>query len=133
MGLDCSHDAFHGAYSAFNNLRRTMLMALGGWGYGHDDSAPDRVGMWCFPEGMDSDTHPGLWELFAHSDCDGDIPPDICALLAKELRVLAPMMRKYEYECWGHILRDGGYEACVIRFAEGCEAAAKKQESLRFR
>lgn len=30
MGLDTSHDAFHGAYSAFNRLRQEVSRARGG-------------------------------------------------------------------------------------------------------
>ena len=30
MGLDVSHDAFHGAYSAFNRLRQFVCAATGG-------------------------------------------------------------------------------------------------------
>lgn len=38
MGLDISHDAFHGAYSAFNSLRQEVAHAVGG-SYG-----PHRLG-----------------------------------------------------------------------------------------
>ena len=30
MGLDTSHDAFHGAYSAFNSLRQEVAHVVGG-------------------------------------------------------------------------------------------------------
>lgn len=37
MGLDVTHGAFSGAYSAFNNLRRFLLRSIGGSWPPHDD------------------------------------------------------------------------------------------------
>ena len=37
MGLDTTHDAFHGAYSAFNSFRRFLLKSIGGSFPPHED------------------------------------------------------------------------------------------------
>jgi hypothetical protein len=41
MGLDCSHDAFHGAYSAFNSFRKFICKAIGGSFPPHEDKTLD--------------------------------------------------------------------------------------------
>jgi len=59
MGLDCSHNAFSGAYGAFDDFRSVVAKAAG-------------VDYW----GFDAEHGSGLQILMFHSDCDGDLTPE---------------------------------------------------------
>ena len=150
MGLDCSHDAFHGAYSAFDRFRQTVARAMGGsfpphYVYG-DDNQPIRKGkfglerdtslderQWYWGDGYTTVTHPGLCEFLSHSDCDGEISPEMCVKVADELEALLPEIERVAPADGGHIARDGGYVAVTKRFIGGCRAAAKAGTPLLFR
>lgn len=152
MGLDCTHDAFHGAYSAFRRFRQVVARAVGGsypdhYIYGadgeallvpgsdfrlqrRDDLDPDR---WYWGDGYSRETHPGLYEFFCHDDCCGEINPDLCAKLAYELEALLPEIeRAAPAEESGHIAREGGYVEVTRKFIAGCRAAAEAGEPLGF-
>lgn len=148
MGLDCSHDAFHGAYSAFNRFRQAVSRAAGGSYPPHylytasGEIAVGANGLLVRDESMDEgrfyvademtqQTHPGLWEFFAHSDCDGDITPDLCGKLADEMEALLPKLEA-QGDGGGHIARDGGFGSVARRFIAGCRAAATSGEPLEF-
>ena len=128
MGLDCTHDAFHGSYGAFNRLRQEVAHAIGGSYPPHtvkdldDDS-------WYWGDGYNQQSHPGLYEFFVHSDCDGEIAPSTCILVADELEALIPLMAGLGV---GHIERDGGHRQVLQRFIDGCRAAAAANEPLEF-
>ncbi|WP_257475292.1 hypothetical protein [Bacillus paralicheniformis] len=110
MGLDVTHGAFSGAYSAFNNLRRFLLRSIGGSWPPHDDKKL-KDGYWYFGEGYSTKTHKGLTEFFGHSDCDGEISPEMCKFVADELEAILPYVEELARKEMphGHILRDGGY------------------------
>lgn len=131
MGLDCSHDAFHGAYSAFNRFRQIVAKAAGGSYPDHDDPTLDPR-RWYVPDGWKNKDHPGFTEFMNHSDCDGEISPDMCLLVADELEALLPSIEKIDDGGAGHIARDGGYAEVARRFISGCRAAANNGEPLRF-
>lgn len=149
MGLYCSHDAFRGAYSAFNRFRQAIARAAGGSYPPHylytasGETAIGSDGVLVRDETMDEgrfyvademtyETHPGLWEFFTHSDCDGDIPPDLCAKLADEMEALLPKIDAQGVGD-GHIARDGGFGSVARRFIAGCRDAAAAGEPLEFR
>lgn len=136
MGLDTSHDAFHGAYSAFNNFRRFLLKSIGGSFPPHENKEL-KGGHWYWEEESEysSETHKGLLEFFAHSDCDGEISPEMCKLVADELEEILPKVQELaEIEpSYGHIARDGGWVAVTNLFIEGCRLAHKCNEPLEFR
>lgn len=148
MGLDCSHDAFSGAYSAFNRLRQFVCAATGGsfpphWVHGpNGEILKDQRGMTrmhdlpndCFQcgEGYERNKWPGLYEFLSHSDCDGEINPSMCAMVADDLDRLLPAMEAMRWESVGHIARDGGFLQVVCKFVAGCRAAAAANESLKF-
>lgn len=148
MGLDCSHDAFHGAYSAFNSFRQAVAYAVGGSYPSHyrrdekgnllrqgpnqrlvinEELDPDHF---YTGEKYTEESSPGIFEFLKHSDCDGEIEPAMCKTIADELELLKGKMPE---ESFGHILRDGGYEAVLQRFIDGCRAAHEEDEPLRFR
>jgi len=149
MGLDCSHDAFHGSYRAFDYLRRLVCAATGGSYPPHwvvDEKGhpiKDKNGRIVRHEGLDErwfyfgDEYskkkcPGLTLFLSHSDCDGEISPEMCTVVADELSELMPKIRAMQWEPWGHIVSAGGYAACVQRFIAGGRAAAKAGEALMF-
>jgi hypothetical protein len=110
-----------------------LLRVLGGWGYGHDCELPERKNKWRFPEGMDSDTHPGLFELFNHSDCDGVIEPDIAGKLGEELASILPLIREHAGIAEGHLALPGGYVEVTERFIAGCQQSAAAGIVMDFR
>lgn len=130
MGLDISHDAFTGAYPAFNRLRQAIAIAMEGRFPPHEDPSLDDTRWYCADE-YAPETHPGLYEFMSHSDCDGEIDPEMCLKLAEELEKLLPELDKMERSS-GHIARDGGYGAVTRRLITGCRAAAAADESLVF-
>jgi hypothetical protein len=152
MGLDCSHDAWHGAYSAFNSLRQKVAEAMGGSYPPHNEKTLDEE-MWYWGRGYNADTHPGLLVFLRHSDCDGHLTPRECRLVAKDLEALLPEIEKLDdgglHGGWsisrtgdgtfetathpGHIAAAGGYVAATKRFIDGCRKAAKANQRLRFR
>lgn len=148
MGLDCSHDAFHGAYSAFSRLRQCVAAASGGsypphYVYGPNGQVQeDERGRLKRVEGLDDgmvyfgrdlDETSGLRIFLEHSDCDGEIGPDDCLRVADELEPLLPRVEAMGWLDCGHIGRDGGYVAVLKRFIAGCRAAHAAGEPLLFR
>ena len=134
MGLDVSHDAWHGAYSAFTRWRNRLAEAAGyeiakiegggppliliDWGhiveknyYGEWDSTP-----------IDP-----LILLIAHSDCDGMLTPEHASLVADRLTELLPLLPD-EPEA-GHIRN---MRAKTQQFIDGCLLAAANGEQLEF-
>ncbi|MED3440267.1 hypothetical protein P4393_12450 [Bacillus subtilis] len=134
MGLDTTHDAFHGAYSAFNNFRRFLLKSIGG-SYPPHENKELMDGYWYFGDGYSAETHKGLAEFFRHSDCDGEINPEMCKIVADELEAILPQVEELSKSepSYGHILRDGGWVAVTKQFIEGCRLAHERDEPLEFR
>lgn len=147
MGLDTTHGAFNGAYSAFNRLRQAVCFAAGGsfpphWQYNADgslkegsdgrvlyDAEKDQELIYmpdCATEGS------GLREFLSHSDCDGEISPEMCSKVADDLEALLPAIEALGWEVGGHLARWGGYAGAVRRFVGGCRAAAAAGEALEF-
>lgn len=134
MGLDVSHDAFHGAYSAFNRFRQAICKAMGGSFPPHEtenhvDGDKLEPGMWYWGNDYGPETHPGLNVLLSHSDCDGEIAPDDCVKVADELEALLP---KITGDGGGHISAQGGFLEVTRKFIEGCRLAAAENEALVF-
>lgn len=149
MGLDTTHDAFSGAYSAFNRFRQKVAQAMGGsfpthYVYGPDGQPipkgdfgllvdetkkPDRF---YWGAGYGAETHPGLNAFFLSNDCEGEFPPDLCTKMADEMEALLPAIERLDTPDGGHIGRDGGYVAVTRRFIAGCRAAAEAGEALEF-
>lgn len=138
MGLDTSHDCFHGSYSAFNRLRKAVARACGGSFPPHMSdydaaflaSAKDVNDRWWY---YDDDTvpinlHVGARLFLSHSDCDGTLTPDESREVAAFLRWVAP---RVEIEGEGH-LSSLGTRGAVERFAAGCEAASEAGETVKF-
>lgn len=122
MGLDVSHDAWRGAYSAFHRFRVRLAEVAG---------LPPLEEMQGFTANGKpwTDCPPALKVLLHHSDCDGEIEVKDLIPLAEELERLAPLMGE---DGDGHIGRGGGFAGCALRFAKGCREAAAAGEPLEF-
>jgi hypothetical protein len=151
MGLDCSHGAWHGAYSAFGRWREKIAEVAGlppldlmeGFysplkgksGYG----VPT---LYCGPhEPTDSllrldSLLPIKWEslkkdklhiLLNHSDCDGDIHWKHCGAIADRLEELLPLLP--DEQAGGHI---GYWKEKTQTFIDGLRRAAAAKENLEF-
>lgn len=139
MGLDCSHDAFNGAYSAFNRFRKFIVAATGGsyppHGPGFALSNDEyRLGTSNDPNDYSEESWPGLYELLGHSDCDGEISPEMCTKVADDLERLMPAFEEHERrsEPAGGHLQTIGYVGAIRRFIAGCRLAAANNEPLTF-
>lgn len=49
---------------------------------------------WYFGDGYSTKTHKGLTEFFGHSDCDGEISPEMCKIVADELEAILPYVEE---------------------------------------
>lgn len=116
MGLDTSHDAWHGAYSSFNRFRTNIASAIGFnitsfEGYGGS-------------LGYDKIQQPGIRALIGHSDCDGELSTETCGLLATELQVI------YDQEIKNGITSE--FADRLKQFIEGCKLAHSRNECIEF-
>jgi len=137
MGLDTSHDCWHGAYSAFTRWRNT-LAEIAGYRLGK----PDPTAPWyeCAEinwEAITPDNLQGVWErvpedplivLIAHSDCDGEIRPREAGPLADRLEELLPKITELGVGA-GHI---GNWREKTQKFIDGLRRAAKNDEPVKF-
>ncbi len=147
MGLDCSHNAWHGAYSAFMRWREKLAEVAGlpplefmeGF-YTNTATSPLYFGQltpfWqekleriqaAFPIKWECLKHDPLHELLYHSDCDGEIASENCGPIADSLERLLPMLP--DGEGGGHI---GNWRAKTQQFIDGLRAAAAAGEPLDF-
>lgn len=152
MGLDTTHDCWHGAYSAFNRWR-TKLAQVAGLpplelmeGFFHKDTAvtgnpfwesynQDRIGghlqadsIWMrLPISWDCLKPDPLHELLHHSDCEGEIEWQRCAAIADSLERLLPKLPTGEDR--GHI---GNWKDKTEQFITGLRAAHKAKENVEF-
>ena len=113
MGLDVSHDCWHGPYSAFMRFRSQIAMRFG---------IPDlsRIegfgGVTPWPESIKENP---IFVLLDHSDCDGVIEHKDCLPLAERLDAIAPLL-------------ESPYREQAIRFADGLRCAHEKDEDVNF-
>lgn len=117
MGLDITHDAWHGPYSAFNKWRAAIADVAG---------MPPLYDMIGFGGNIKWDTleYNDIHILLNHSDCDGEISWQDCKLVADALSKLVDK------------LSDGGYyisdKELAVQFINGCMLAYNSKENLIF-
>lgn len=143
MGLDTTHGAFSGAYSAFNRFRQIVAKAMGGSYPPHarplvcadgdiiqnpDDS---RFYVACKWEKF-QEKQPGLSAFLSSNDCEGEFSPEVCRQMADEIEALLPKIEELDECPSGHIERDGGYVEVAKRYIAGCRLAADKNETLEY-
>lgn len=150
MGLDTTHGAWHGAYSAFYRWRKEIanfagyppLELMDGY-YSEDDfyllerlfPNVDDTAMFKFrsikkqfPIKWDCLKSSPLNVLLLHSDCEGDISPEDCKGIADALIELMPLIPE-DIDCGGHI---GNLRKKTQTFIDGCLEAFNKNEKLEF-
>lgn len=143
MGLDTTHNAWHGAYSAFHRWRQKLAEVAGlpplelMEGFYANDGNPCHDPFWRMPQ--DAPFRAGLpikwgclkpdalYELLYHSDCDGSIPPESCKSIADRLEELLPLLP--EEDAGGHI---GIWREKTFQFIKGLRKAAKTKTGLHF-
>lgn len=147
MGLDTSHGCWHGAYSAFHRWR-VMLARVAGLppldlmegmyeARNYRDPlhwAEQKLGDGSFadiyaalPIRWDSLRYdPALYALLHHSDCDGEIPAEMCGPLADRLTELLPLITG---DGGGHI---GDYREKTATFISGLRLAESRNEPVEF-
>lgn len=155
MGLDVSHDAWHGAYSAFMRWREKLAEVAGlpplclmegfwcpdrnPWGLLVATAKREMTNssyLWtaigymeeALPIRWDCLKPDPILELLSHSDCDGEIAADRCGPIADSLERLIPLLPNEATP--GHI---GHWRDKTQQFVKGLRAAAAAGEDLLFR
>ena len=121
MGLDTSHNCFHGAYSGFNRFRRWVAKNIG---YSLDEF----VEFGGFKDSAELEDH-DLFPFLFHSDCEGYISPSDCKKIADGLDAMLkkiPLVDKIG-DMYCENLRNK-----AIMFRDGCLEAYKAGESVEF-
>lgn len=140
MGLDTTHECWHGAYSAFCRWRNQIAELAGyaicnvpqtdtfciptimlDWGHFGDEAK-------LFGEWGDVVPPDPLYYLFCHSDCEGVIHPQQAAPLADALEKLLPELAKLGVGV-GHI---GNWHDKTKQFVDGLRAAVAANEDVEF-
>ncbi len=154
MGLDTTHDCWHGAYSAFMRWRQMVAkvagipLALmegfysppggGDWAELTQGKDPLHGTYWPFGSHYKdtSEWLPIAWEslrpdplhiLLDHSDCDGEIKVENCGPIADRLEELLPKFPSTDGG--GHI---GNWKDKTAQFIKGLRKAASLKEAVEF-
>jgi hypothetical protein len=145
MGLDISHDAWHGAYSAFSRWRNELakiasfppLALMEGfynpidWQYRFRNETSHRL--WqieiesYLPIKWDKWQDDPLTVLLYHSDCEGIIESKYLLPLADRIETLLDKLPTEKDS--GHI---GDWKEKTQKFINGCRLAASKDQDLEF-
>ncbi len=122
MGLDTTHNAWHGSYGAFARWRRHLAWVVGFppldlmSGFQDYKTPDDEVLSWDILKPDD------LILLLHHSDCDGEFSFDESERIANRLNELLNNDRFSEEE-WGDKTK---------QFIKGLQLAAKRKEKVTF-
>jgi len=154
MGLDCTHDCWHGSYSAFNRWRDKLAEVAGytfspcgdpfethgmkvialsrlqpdlDWGNIEKTIGRDLLGKWPqIPVRPDGTPDP-LIILLAHPDCEGELQWEFLDDLANRLEDLLPELEGLDGG--GHV---GNYSKTTQRFIDGLRHASEARENVGF-
>ncbi len=116
MGLDTSHDCWHGPYSAFHDWRRWLAKQVG-----IDLDRMERFGGNVAWGSLEPDI---IHVLLNHSDCDGEIPAGACGPLAQRLEQVFVQSCARRAPLWEH--------GKLSQFINGLWLAHRQGESVEF-
>lgn len=139
MGLDTSHNAWHGAYGSFARWRNELARAAG-YGLAKQPLSEDYPGVTTEQPDLDWDSfapenYQGEWArtpddplivLLAHSDCDGVIHPEQGRALADRLEELLPSITADAFHS------PGNHRQRAEQFILGLRTAAAANEDVDF-
>ncbi len=117
MGLNFSHGKAAWCYHGFNLFRAHLARDIG-----IDLWSMDGFGGY---QEWPSATDDPIIDLLNHSDCDGDLSPKQCAVIAPRLRELVSKWPDGDWE----VEQD---RALAILLAEGMEDATAKKQHFKF-
>lgn len=117
MGLDTSHNCWHGSYTAFGLWRSEIARVIGisldsMEGFSESPSAIPWENLVPNP----------IHELLNHSDCEGEIPWESCGRIADSLEAIIPLLPE----------QDPSYREKTQQFINGLRAAFLAQENVEF-
>ena len=128
MGLDTTHDCWHGAYSSFSNWRRKLAKVAGlppldlMEGFYNSKSTLSTTDEWGdLPIKWASLKFDVLLFLLNHSDSEGHLQFAICGPLADRLEQLKPLVP------------DDAWQKKTQAFIDGLRLAASKNENVEFK
>lgn len=119
MGLDTTHNCWHGSYSSFKHFRnflaeRIFINLYDYIGYGNPNATKQ----------LDTIDHK-LMPLFNHSDCDGILTVEEAKQIAEGLdQILADLTEITE--------QDKIYREKIVQFRDGCLLAVADDEEIQF-
>jgi hypothetical protein len=118
MGLDTSHDCWHGPYGSFNRFRTTLAKQIGidlndYNGYGGEGN-----------KDLNSIDH-DIMPLLNHSDCDGRLT---IAESRRIIKGLNNILENYKED----IPCDYDFKEQIERFRNGCTDAVSKRQMIKF-
>lgn len=118
MGLDTSHNCWHGPYSSFNRFRYSLGKQIGidldeYIGYGDKGTK--------YLTSIEHDLMP----LFNHSDCDGELTVEESKRIVSGLN---NVLENFNEE----IKTDYNFKENIIQFRDGCLDAISKNEIIDF-
>ncbi|GAB6122313.1 hypothetical protein [Dysgonomonas termitidis] len=123
MGLDTTHECWHGPYSSFNDFRKKLCSLIGldiDQFCGYNNNAPGCVL-------MSRHTIPhGIYPLINHSDCDGVLFPYESESIVEGLN---DILEKHP----GLKDDDPYFYNKIIQFRDGCIKAVNKEETIEFK
>lgn len=125
MGLDTSHNAWHGAYSSFNRFRYWLADKAGinldeYYGYGSLKAKKE----------LSSIKHK-IMPLLNHSDCDGELTPAECKQIAEGIDEILNGLSKEEIEHPENTYPFSNINKAK-QFRDGCILAHSLNESIDF-
>ncbi len=116
MGLDTSHNAWHGSYNSFYTFRRSLAKLI--------DIDLDQCLGFGGTMDLESIKH-DLIPLLNHSDCDGELSVKEAEQIVKGLDLIVLNIHKTGIPYIGFIDQ-------LIRFRDGCKLAIKLNEPIDF-
>lgn len=140
MGLDTSHNCWHGPYSAFHRWRRRIAEVAGLGDLDHYEGFEEILSIKMLgkhegePRKFD-EGHP-LTPLLSHSDSDGVIPAVVCTSIADALEALLPVLEGFARNTRpdGHVrIANEWYVSKTKDFIDGLRTAAAAGEDVEFR